>query len=205
MEDQQTGVDEASVFASLATQHCKASCLDDAIGLYSAAAAPDGTRDAVHDCIDGLAACSSSADTNVFCTKITAQLVNIACLQGRPSALVADVAVTLLLSPLPDPLAVNALTWSILDFRLSFEYNPIRTGEWIALVPFLCFADSASLEAVKAVFKLWNDRIDSLPLPTILSWHTPSSADLSQLGSKQQQVEMLDGLLSTMPRSKLIK
>ncbi|KAI9314347.1 hypothetical protein DFJ73DRAFT_787328 [Zopfochytrium polystomum] len=94
---------------------------------------------------------------------------------------------------------------AIFDYCRETLHYCIRTGDWIALVPFLCFADSASLEAVKAVFKLWNDRIDSLPLPTILSWHTPSGADLSQLGIKQQQVEMLDSLLSTMPCSKIIK
>ncbi|KAI9320283.1 hypothetical protein DFJ73DRAFT_769485 [Zopfochytrium polystomum] len=122
VEDQQTGVDEASVFASPATQHCKASCLDDTIGCYSAAAAvrarPDnhllygnrsavyfearGNGDALCDCIDGIAASSSSADTDAFHAKITAQLVNIAGLQSHPSALVADVAVALLLSPLSD-------------------------------------------------------------------------------------------------------
>ncbi|KAI9351619.1 hypothetical protein DFJ73DRAFT_776553 [Zopfochytrium polystomum] len=212
------------VSLSPATQHCRAGCLDNAIGCYSAAAVrarPDNhllygnrsaahfearrNKDALRDCIDGLAACNSSADTDVFCKTITARLVNIACLQGRPSALIADVAVALLLSPLSD--AQQRLLVAAADDGppAGSGYNPIRTGDWIALVPFLCFADSASLEAVKAVFKLWNDVIDSLPFTTILSWQTPSGADLSQLGSKQQQVEMLDGLLSTMPRSKLIK
>ncbi|KAI9358951.1 hypothetical protein DFJ73DRAFT_774299 [Zopfochytrium polystomum] len=210
-----------------------------------------GNGDALRDCIDSIAGSSSSADTKALHTKITARLFNIACLQGRPSALVADVAVALLLSPLSDAqqrllvaaagnrppvgsgasLAVNVLTRLILDFRLSFEYYPIGdpsidvqlhitvsdvnpTVLARLVVIFLDFGQTRLIRqfrtaepalSVKAVFKLWNDRIDSLPLTTILSWHTPSGADLSQLGSKQHLVEMLDGLLSTMPRSKLIK